>query len=190
MRTENIVRAKTPPPIHERYVCREPTPCPEVVEKVVIKKPPQRVIERIIEKPRQPPPQVIEREYVEGPEPEPIYSTRVMTVSPTPGKNYVNYQNNGAYGYPNGAYGYDGYGYDGYGGYGYDAYGNMCNGCGGDYGVAGGAYPYSYGGAGPGWQGGPVDGKGRGKDGMWVKRRSKWSEIVLQACDLVYTVLD
>lgn len=187
MRTENVVRAKTPPPIHERYVCREPTPCPEVVEKVVIKKPPQRVIERVIEKPRQPPPQVIEHEYVEGPEPEPIYNTRVVSVSPTPGKDYTNYQNNGAYGY-----GYGGYGY---GGYGYDAYGNMVGGC-EDYGAGcqcGCGGPAGYGGPGPGWQGGPIDGpkgKGRGPGGMWVKRRSKFSEVALQICDLVYTVLD
>ena len=50
-------------------VKRAPTPPPDVIEKVHIRRVPQTVIENILEQPRKPPPRVIERVEVEPPPP-------------------------------------------------------------------------------------------------------------------------
>jgi hypothetical protein len=80
--TKEVFRCPTPPPVVNTIYERLPTPEAEVIERVVIKKKPRRIIEKIIEKPRKPSPIFIEREVFEE-EPEPIVRTQVVSVSPT-----------------------------------------------------------------------------------------------------------
>ena len=58
------IRDPTPPPVVKRVVRRNPTPAPDVIEKVHIKRVPQTIVENVLEQPTKPPPRVVER--VEG----------------------------------------------------------------------------------------------------------------------------
>jgi UTP-glucose-1-phosphate uridylyltransferase len=65
---------------------RAPTPEPDVIERITVKQHPQRIIERIVEKPRTPAPQIINRQVCE-PAPPPIYKTKVVEVDHSPRQN-------------------------------------------------------------------------------------------------------
>ena len=76
-------RDPTPPPIVQRVVKRNPTPPGDIIERVVVKRQPQTIIERITEQPRKPPPRVIERVESE-PAPPPIVRDSCVYVDPSP----------------------------------------------------------------------------------------------------------
>jgi hypothetical protein len=63
------IRDPTPPPVVRRVVRRNPTPAPDLIEKVHIKRVPQTIVENILEQPTKPPPRVVERVEVEPPPP-------------------------------------------------------------------------------------------------------------------------
>ncbi len=77
------VRDPTPEPIIKREVKRNPTPPGDVIERVVVKRQPQQIIERVTEQPRKPAPKVIERVENEPCQPPIIRNTCVM-VDPKP----------------------------------------------------------------------------------------------------------
>lgn len=78
---QQIFREKTPPPQVETCYSRDPTPEPDIIEKIIIKKCPQRIIENITQKPKKPPPRVIFRVHYEPP-PPPIVRRSCMPVEP------------------------------------------------------------------------------------------------------------
>ena len=59
------IREPTPPPVIKRCVKRNPTPPGDIIERVLVKRVPQTIIERITEQPRKPPPRLIERFEIE-----------------------------------------------------------------------------------------------------------------------------
>jgi hypothetical protein len=77
------IRDPTPPPVVKREVKRLPTPPGDVIERVVVKRQPQTIIERVTEQPRKPPPKFIERCENE-PAPPPIVRESCVLVDPTP----------------------------------------------------------------------------------------------------------
>ena len=77
------VRDPTPPPVVKREVKRLPTPPGDTIERVVVKRQPQQIIERVTEQPRKPPPRVVERVENE-PCPPPIIRQSCVFVDPTP----------------------------------------------------------------------------------------------------------
>jgi hypothetical protein len=77
------LREPTPPPIVRRCVKRNPTPPGDIIERVLVKKQPQTIIERITEQPRKPPPRVVERIEIE-PCPPPIFRNSCVFVDPSP----------------------------------------------------------------------------------------------------------
>ncbi len=77
------VRDPTPEPIIKREVKRLPTPPGDVIERVVVRRQPQQIIERVTEQPRKPPPKIVERIENE-PAPPPIIRNTCVLVDPTP----------------------------------------------------------------------------------------------------------
>ena len=55
------IREPTPAPIVKRCVKRNPTPAGDIIERIIVKRQPQTIIEQITEQPRKPAPRVVER---------------------------------------------------------------------------------------------------------------------------------
>jgi hypothetical protein len=77
------IRDPTPAAVVRRVVNRAPTPLPDVVERVHIKREPQTVIENVLEQPRKPPPRVVERVEVEAAPPS-VVNNSCIYVDPRP----------------------------------------------------------------------------------------------------------
>ena len=77
------LRDPTPAPVVRQERKRLPTPPGDVIERVLVKRQPQQIIERVTEQPRKPPPKVIERCENE-PAPPPIVRQSCVLVDPTP----------------------------------------------------------------------------------------------------------
>ncbi len=75
-------RDPTPEPIIRQERRRNPTPPGDVLERVIVKRQPQEIIERITEQPRKPAPQVLERIELEGP-PPPLVKDSCVYVDPS-----------------------------------------------------------------------------------------------------------
>ena len=82
-KTCDRVRDPTPEPIVKRCVKRNPTPPGDVIERIIVKRQPQQIIERVTEQPRKPPPKVVERVENEPP-PPPIVRNSCVLVDPKP----------------------------------------------------------------------------------------------------------
>ena len=83
-KTCNRIREPTPEPIVKRCVKRNPTPPGDIIERIIIKRQPQTIIERVTEQPRKPAPKVIERSETE-PAPAPIIRESCVFVEPRSG---------------------------------------------------------------------------------------------------------
>ena len=81
-RTE-ILRDKTPEPIIKKCVTRLPTPEPDVIEKVIVRRQPQVILECVYEQPNKPPP-IIKYRCEYEPAPEIIVKKHCIFVEPTP----------------------------------------------------------------------------------------------------------
>lgn len=77
------VRDPTPEPIIKRCVKRLPTPPGDTLERVLVKRQPQQIIEKVTEQPRKPPPKTVERVENE-PAPPPIIRSSCVFVEPSP----------------------------------------------------------------------------------------------------------
>jgi hypothetical protein len=75
-------RDPTPEPIIRQERRRNPTPPGDVVERIIVKRQPQEIIERVTEQPRKPAPQVLERVELEGP-PPPLVKDSCIYVDPS-----------------------------------------------------------------------------------------------------------
>ena len=82
-KTCDRIRDPTPEPVVKRCVKRLPTPPGDLVERILVKRVPQEIIERVTEQPRKPPPRVVERVEVEGP-PPPMVRDSCVYVEPSP----------------------------------------------------------------------------------------------------------
>ena len=82
-KTCDRIRDPTPEPIVKRCVKRLPTPPGDVIERIIVKRQPQQIIERVTEQPRKPAPRVVERIEHE-PAPAPIIRNSCVFVDPTP----------------------------------------------------------------------------------------------------------
>jgi hypothetical protein len=82
-KTVDRIREITPAPIVKRCIKRNPTPPGDIIERVIVKRQPQTIIERITEQPRKPCPRVIERVEFE-PAPPPLVVESCVYVEPTP----------------------------------------------------------------------------------------------------------
>ena len=82
-RTVDRLRDPTPEPIVKRCVKRNPTPPGDIIERIIVKRAPQQIIERVTEQPRKPAPRVVERIEHE-PAPAPIVRNSCVFVEPTP----------------------------------------------------------------------------------------------------------
>ena len=82
-KTCDRIRDPTPEPVVKRCVKRLPTPPGDVIERIIVKRQPQQIIERVTEQPRKPPPKVVERVENEPP-PPPIVRNSCVLVDPKP----------------------------------------------------------------------------------------------------------
>ena len=82
-KTVDRLRDPTPEPVVKRCVKRLPTPPGDIIERIIIKRQPQQIIERVTEQPRKPPPKVVERVENEPP-PPPIVRNSCVLVDPKP----------------------------------------------------------------------------------------------------------
>ena len=78
------IREPTPAPIVKRCVKRNPTPPGDIIERVIVKRQPQTIIEQITEQPRKPAPRVVER-CEQEPAPAPIVRASCVFVEPRSG---------------------------------------------------------------------------------------------------------
>ena len=82
-RTVDRLRDPTPEPVVKRCVKRNPTPPGDIIERILVKRAPQTIIERVTEQPRKPAPRVVERIEHE-PAPAPIVRNSCVFVDPKP----------------------------------------------------------------------------------------------------------
>ena len=82
-RTVDRLRDPTLEPVVKRCVKRLPTPPGDIIERIIVKRQPQQIIERVTEQPRKPAPRVVERVENEPP-PPPIVRNSCVFVDPTP----------------------------------------------------------------------------------------------------------
>jgi hypothetical protein len=89
-RTKNeVIREPSPAPIIRRDVQRAPTPEPDVIERLIYRREPQQIIERVIEQPKKPPPRVVTK-VINEPRGQPIVRTRCVLVDPRTRANVQN----------------------------------------------------------------------------------------------------